>query len=309
MLSPGNLLGRFVARLRDSKSNFRHELAICAIFKNEAPYLAEWLTFHEGVGVTHFYLYNDASDDNFREVIAPWVMRGMITITEWPTLAQAQAYTDCVRRFRMEARWIAFIDLDEFIFSPAGTALPEVLKAYKGVAALFVYWVLFGSGGNETRPEGPVLEAYRNCLDLAGTRADNFDHGKTSDRSSYVTGWSRDGKSIINPRLVRRPSIHKPKSVWAGAVVDENMLPVQRHEVDAPVSYSTIRINHYWSKSIAEFTEKVDRGDIANRTRPKRSLQRWLERESMLNSATDETVIPLWRRIVADATRSGANRP
>ena len=46
---------------------FPHELAICAIFREEAPFLEEWLTFHSGVGVTHFYLYNNYSTDNFRE--------------------------------------------------------------------------------------------------------------------------------------------------------------------------------------------------------------------------------------------------
>jgi hypothetical protein len=301
MHSPIALIGGWLARLRDRRRQFRHELAVCAIFKNEAPYIAEWLTFHEGVGVSHFYLYNDASDDNFEDVIAPWVSRGMVTVTDWPTHPQVVAYNDCIRRFRMDARWIAFIDLDEFLFSPGDRPLPEVLEAYRGVAALFVYWVLFGSGGNQERPDGSVLEAYRHCLDLAGTRVDNFDHGKTDDRSNYVTGWSRDGKSIVNPRLVRRHSVHKPKSVWAGSVMDENGLPVRQRQIDAPVSYSKFRINHYWSRSIEELTFKVDRGDIADRTRPKRSLERWLEREKMLNDSIDETVIPIWRRIYAEA--------
>jgi hypothetical protein len=67
------------------------------------------------------------------------------------------------------------------------------------------------------------------------------------------------------------------------------------------VSYSILRINHYWSKSITELTAKVERGSIANRKRPKRSLERWLARERMLNGSVDETVIPIWRRIAAQA--------
>lgn len=30
-------------------------LAVCAIFRDEAPYLAEWIEFHRLVGVEHFY--------------------------------------------------------------------------------------------------------------------------------------------------------------------------------------------------------------------------------------------------------------
>lgn len=39
----------------------QYELAICAIFQDEAAYLKEWIEFHKLVGVQHFYLYNHAS--------------------------------------------------------------------------------------------------------------------------------------------------------------------------------------------------------------------------------------------------------
>ena len=42
------------------------ELAVCAIFRDEAQYLDEWLTFHHGVGVERFFLYNDRSTDDYR---------------------------------------------------------------------------------------------------------------------------------------------------------------------------------------------------------------------------------------------------
>lgn len=46
------------------------QLAVCAIFKNEARYLAEWVTFHRLMGVQHFSLYNNGSaDDWVRELI------------------------------------------------------------------------------------------------------------------------------------------------------------------------------------------------------------------------------------------------
>lgn len=38
-------------------------LSIGAIFKDEAPYLAEWIEFHRLVGVEHFFLYDNLSTD------------------------------------------------------------------------------------------------------------------------------------------------------------------------------------------------------------------------------------------------------
>src|SRR6185312_2800453 len=36
-----------------------HYLAACAIYRDEAEYLAEWLEFHRLVGFERFYLYNN----------------------------------------------------------------------------------------------------------------------------------------------------------------------------------------------------------------------------------------------------------
>ena len=40
-------------------STKKHQLSICAIFKNEAKFLKEWIEYHRLVGVDHFYLYDE----------------------------------------------------------------------------------------------------------------------------------------------------------------------------------------------------------------------------------------------------------
>ena len=64
------------ARERAVARRLQHELAICAIFRDEAPFFAEWLAFHFKVGATHFYLYNNGSTDNFEGVLRPWCNKG-----------------------------------------------------------------------------------------------------------------------------------------------------------------------------------------------------------------------------------------
>jgi hypothetical protein len=106
-------------------------LSICAIFKDEAPYLPEWIEFHRLVGVERFFLYDNGSGDGGREVVEPWVRAGVVSVFDCSTpLAeggQGRAYADALNRARGRTRWLAFIDLDEFLFSPGGLALPDVL--------------------------------------------------------------------------------------------------------------------------------------------------------------------------------------
>lgn len=298
MRIPFEVLGEWRARRRDARVEFDHDLAVCAIFKNEARYLSEWLTFHLGVGVDHFYLYNDSSEDDFQAVLDPWIDRHLVTMVDWPqNKGQVEAYNHCVRAHRNRARWIAFIDLDEFLFSPSGHPLPDVLVDYSDVSAIFVYWVLFGSSGHERPPDGHVIESFTRCLDRHDALNDTFDHGKVKDRTNYVTGWSRDGKSIVNPRRVRYQNVHRPKSLWFGEVVDERRRPAMPRHPACDLSYSALRINHYWAKSIQDLQAKVERGSIANRRRPPRNLDRWLARERMLNGSEDRSILPIWRRI------------
>ncbi|WP_369598480.1 glycosyltransferase family 2 protein, partial [uncultured Muribaculum sp.] len=54
-----------IHRLRSTKHEFRHKVSLCLIFKDEEPYLKEWIDYHILIGVDHFYLYNNNSSDRF----------------------------------------------------------------------------------------------------------------------------------------------------------------------------------------------------------------------------------------------------
>ena len=58
-------------------------LALVAIVKNEASYLDEWIEFHRLVGVEHIYLYDNGSTDQTREVVAPYISQGFVTLMRW----------------------------------------------------------------------------------------------------------------------------------------------------------------------------------------------------------------------------------
>jgi hypothetical protein len=264
---------------RDRQKSFPHELAVAAIFKDEARFLAEWLTFHRGVGVGHFYLYDNGSTDNFREVLAPWIRAGLVTLIDWPGSArQVPAYNHCISHFRRQARWIAFIDIDEFLFSPVARDILPILAGYRDLPALFVYWLMFGSSGHVARPEGPILEAY--------TRRE-----QRPDQTAL-------GKVIVNPRLVREMIIHTAKT-WVGEPLDEKRRAIP--DLDCARGTFTgdrLRINHYWSKSMEDLNEKVQRGRAS--TSAARILEAHLAKEKTMNDVGDLTIQPLWAAIKAD---------
>jgi len=272
--------GAAIALWRDRQAVFPYELAAGAIFKDEARFLDEWLAFHHAVGVEHFYLYDNGSSDSSRETLFPWISRGLVTLIDWPGVAeQVRAYNDCVRRFRNQARWIAFIDIDEFLFSAKHRDLRTALSSYKDFPALFVDWHMFGSSGHLKRPPGPIVEAYTRRLNHSSAH--------------------KNGKTIVNPRLVRRMEVHWAKT-WVGGTLDENGRPPP-HGPDRAAgiaSHEIFRINHYWSKSIEDLHEKVHRGDASSSAA--RDLARHLETEKTLNAVEDRVILSLWEEIKKD---------
>jgi hypothetical protein len=55
-------------------------LGIGAIYRWEGPNLREWVAFHRVVGVDRFFLYDNDSDDEHLEALAPFIEDGSVTV-------------------------------------------------------------------------------------------------------------------------------------------------------------------------------------------------------------------------------------
>ena len=102
------------------KNLFLYDLALVAILKCEGAYLKEWLDYHLMAGVNHFYLYDNDSPDNQREVAEPYIAAGLVDYIPAPgQVMQMVVYNDAVNKFKFHCRYMTFIDGDEFIFPKA----------------------------------------------------------------------------------------------------------------------------------------------------------------------------------------------
>jgi hypothetical protein len=209
-------------------------LAVCAIYRDEAPYLAEWIELHRAAGVERFFLYDNRSSDDHMRVLAPYVEDGTAVVRDWPPHpGQIEAYDHCLAEHASEARWIAFIDVDEFLFSPTLRPLPEVLREYEQYPAVGVNRATFGTSGHPTRPAGLVIENYL----------------RRGPGNRHV-------KSIVQPRAaVRCLSAHRFE-YRHGLAVDENGWPIHR-DATKSLSFERLRVNHYYTRSEEELRAKL----------------------------------------------------
>jgi hypothetical protein len=242
------------------------------------------------VGAERFFLYDNGSEDEHRDVLEPYIDEGLVVLHDWPEdPGMRGAFDNCLREHRTDARWIAFIDIDEFLFSPLGVPLPEVLKDYEYAPGVGVNQWIFGTSGHEKSPPGLVTESY--------TR-------RASAASNFI-------KSIVDP--TRTIQSGNPHFFWyeneAVAVSENHELLPANFGRSPNASWSRLRINHYMTKSEEEWSEKLD-GVEPFGGRPRQSYSPGIGRRTY-NDEVDDTIqmyVPALRDAVA-ARSVASERP
>jgi len=222
---------------------FKYELSICAIYRNETDYLREWIEYHLLIGVDHFYLYNNLSNDNPWTLLRPYLEKGIATYHEYNyDFSQQSAdeqfkrpeypYNDCINRYKNQSKWIAFIDLDEFIVLYQDSNIKSFIRSYELYSGVALHWMMFGPANHFLEPSGLVIENYK------------------------LRAWkkhlvNRHVKSIINPRTwIRWDNPHYPR--LNGIIVRENRT-ICPGPIDPEIMHNRCAIFHYYSKSLWYF--------------------------------------------------------
>lgn len=223
-------------------------LSLCAIAKNETPYLEEWVNFHRAVGVEHFYIYDNESDVPVRSTLKKYVAAGLVTVKDYPGKGkQMPSYDDCLRTYGHTSKWIGFIDCDEFIVPKSKDSVPEILGLFESFGGLAVNWIIFGSNGLQKKPDGLIIE--------------NYTMGSPQD---YVE--NRHTKRIVQPALTRGAGTNPHYFVHQRGYFSVSETLNMVHQAWSDNSTNVIQINHYFTKSYDEFVIKCSRGraDVAD---------------------------------------------
>lgn len=256
-------------------------LSVHSCLGYDSEYLREWIEFHRLVGVERFFLYNNGDRDAQRALLEPYVDDGIVVLHEFPGLpVQVRAFEHCVQNHRADSRWIAFIDTDEFLFSPTDRPLAQVLAEYEEWPAIGVCRAFYGPSGHVTKPPGLVTESYLRRI-----------------ASPTPRGGALAAKAIIDPQRTTRavnPHLfeHSGGPYPGGPYVDEAGRTIEVGAVESPVM-EKLRINHYWTRSEEECRLKYSRlrADTGEPYLSSRSVEGMLALEKAYG-VQDDTILP-----------------
>ena len=252
-----------------------YNLAICCIVKDENEYLEEWINYHLKTGVQHFYIYDNESSTPIYNILAGLNLLNHATVTGIKGKAkQVDAYSDCLKKFGTKSRWIAFIDIDEFIVAKTtGGDLVAFLKDYEQYGGLGINWQIFGSNGHIEKSGQSQLERFK-------LRA-NEDH----EVNAHI-------KSIVQPKYVKSPTTpHNFKYIKNKFCVNENFMPITG--AFSKVSVNKIQLNHYFCRSVEEFNAKIKRG--RGDTGTERTMDDFFFHDKFANNIADTTILEIFK--------------
>ncbi|MFZ4099756.1 MAG: glycosyltransferase family 92 protein [Chlamydiia bacterium] len=184
-------------------------VGIATMFKNETPYMVEWIEYHRLLGVSAFWLYDNESTDSPEAVLAPYIEQGLVHLIRYPTvektlkfplITQVLSFRDGVTAARGKVDWLAFIDMDEFFLPQRDRSLPQCLARFEPFGGVFVNWRCFGTSG-VTLPQGGWLLGALTACSLKG-HPNNF-----------------TGKVLVRPDKVVVPAINNVH--WAPLLQSE----------------------------------------------------------------------------------------
>ena len=209
------------------------KLVICAIARDEAPYLSEWIEHHKLIGFDTILLYNDHSTDDTQCVLdayakqdfvvrvpenigskymkdLPWVVnKGQITDDP------QQAIFEACRRYLVDeekkngevgATWMLTNDVDEFVwfdndkYENMKTALSSMLSAIwiekPWVKSIRLPNCLFGSSGEDTYAPGLVMQRFIH------RDKNKLDKYKAFSRVSSVASFKRPEEHFVDGQVL-----------------------------------------------------------------------------------------------------------
>jgi hypothetical protein len=181
-------------------------------------------------------------------------------------------YRDILERARDETFWLAIFDIDEYLFSPTGEPVSDILRrGFEEFPGVGVNEISFGTSGHVAQQPGLTIENYvRRCA-------------MDKPRNRII-------KSIVQPREVvelgNDPHFFRYRD--QRKAVDENREPI-RGSLTKSVSADLLRINHYLTRSQSERDRKNAGPDVLRGGR--RHLPWASKRDRMLNDEEDMTVL------------------
>ncbi|KAL2945123.1 Galactan beta-1 4-galactosyltransferase GALS1 [Bienertia sinuspersici] len=169
--------------------------------------IREWVAYHAWIfGSNSHFVFHDAGgvSGEVMKVLEPWIKKGRVTFL---------VVNDCLHRYKFDAKWTFYFDVDEYLYLPQGNSLNKVMKEQWGFEKL-----LFRDWRTKIRRDRKYAIQARNVLATGVHMSENI-VGKSLHRTENKLRYYHYHNSIqvkgepcrvfLPPSAKRRITFHE----------------------------------------------------------------------------------------------------
>lgn len=258
----------------------KSKILLCTIAKKENLYIKEFIDYYHSLKVDKIILYdnNEVKEENFFDILKNEIENNFVKIINLRGFIRPQkkAYNHCYKYNKYDYEWIAFYDVDEFLYILNSTDLNKFLSSsiFKNCQSIIINWKYYGDNNKVFYEPKPVKERFTKPVNLTDEILKNkfiYSAAKTIVRGGLNLVWAHFPHYLKNT-INCRPN---------GKVLNDYF---------SPPEYSTAYIKHFTTKSTEEYIEKLSKGDVFEISNDQYIINKIKEYYFLFNKITKEKI-------------------
>lgn len=230
------------------------KVLLCSIAKKENKYIKEFVQFYKKLNFNKIILYdnNNIIEPRLENIIKKYVQNKFVKIINYRGIdrPQAKAYNECYKKYNKYYDWIAFYDIDEFLYIINYTNINQflLLNKFKKCQSIIINWKYYGDNNkifyeNKSLNERFTFPFFFKKKKVKKSQIFYYSAGKSIVRGKLNLIWG------LFPHYFKNTNNCRPN----GEILENYFSPPQ---------FSEAYIKHYVTKSTEEFIERLKRGDV-----------------------------------------------
>ena len=272
---------------------FDLKLCLCTLGRNENKYIREFVEYYKAYGVDKIYLYdnNDIQGERFEEVIEDYIKENFVEIVDYRGIpfALIKIMNDCYQKNLYKYDWLIFYEIDEFIFLKNYTNIKYFLNQSKfnNCQKIQLNWVHRSDNNLIHYDERPVVKRFIQIgKNVKKNRFNSLGYVKTIIRGNISINITNN--HILNNQI--KGCDGEGRKIKYNGFLNHNP------------DYEKYYINHYFSKSVEEFVNKLKRGD-AERGATKENNYYQIGKYFYINEITPQKIDYLEKHLGIDLSK------
>ena len=259
------------------------KVCICTLGKDENKYITEFVEHYKNYGVDKIYLFdnNDLDGERFENVIGKYINNKFVEIIDWRGIKGTSTYygimDSCYQTYHDKYDWLIFYELDEFLYLKKYQNIKRFLiqSKFDSCDSIQLNWVHMSDNNQIFYENKPLHERFP----VIGKNIGRNQYNKICFVKTIIRGHLKDinitQNHILSDKLKACNGFGKKSQV-------DKILSLKP-------DYKFNFIRHYYTKSVQEFIEKINRGDLL-RGNTKKVIIWAIEKFFYINEITSEKI-------------------